>query len=211
MLSESLGINRGRLANEVGHVIGVDRSVVIGCRIGLWQHEWFTRMAVLVEMGQIQASVEPVVPAAAEYEPAGIVAPVMEALRVVAIHLTDWAAFACHEIKEPKIGLFMPDREIAVVGKGVHQVSPVVGGTGETDAFPGLVGIDKRIDLIAKSSCRWIEAYAAKAVADLFVFGGNRLCLSATKIEASAIWGEGGESLETVFLSQEVAKQEFVV
>ena len=76
---------------EVGHVVGVNQPVVVFPRVFLRQEEGLADIAVLVHAGQVEAGVEAVAPAAAEDKPARVAAPVVEALRIVAVHFVELA------------------------------------------------------------------------------------------------------------------------
>ena len=50
----------------------------------------------------------------------------MEALGIIAIHLVKRTGDALLQVKQPEVGLFVPDGEVAIIGEGIDKVAPVL-------------------------------------------------------------------------------------
>lgn len=100
-MAEFTGVDPDGLAYEVGHVVGVDGAVVVSLRVLLGQKERLAYSAVLMEGGQVEAGVKPIAPATAEHEPAGVAAPVVEALGVGAVGSGEGTGLLVGEVEQP--------------------------------------------------------------------------------------------------------------
>lgn len=181
------GVVANRTCREIGRVVGVERLRVEIPWVALRQQEGLGGLSVRTDGRQIDARVASVVASAGEEEPSSVAAPVVEAVGSVAVDHSERIVFARLQIQEPKVTFGMPDGEIAIVGKGVHQIAPIVGGTWPADALPLGGSIDERIDLLSDVACGGIEAYAAEAVAFLIVVGRIDLPEGCNEIEPSAV------------------------
>ncbi len=119
----------------------------------LGQHERLGAAALVVDMGQVETRVEPVVAAAGEEEPAAVRAPVVKTLCTRTVHLVHCSAFACLHVEQRKAGLRMPDGEVAVVSLGVHDLTAVVGRAWPADALARQTGGDQSDNLRAELAC----------------------------------------------------------
>ena len=195
---------------KVGHVVGVNQPVVVFPGVFLRQEEGLADVAVLVHAGQVEAGVEAVAPAAAEDEPARVAAPVVEALRVVAVHFVELAPCAVFQVEQAKVGLAVPDGEVAVVGQGEHQVAAVVGRAGEGNALAQGGGVYQGVYPLAEGAVGGIEVDGAQVVAYLLVFGRDYFGCRRAEVEFTAVGREDGKGFVSVLPLQQWGKEEFV-
>ena len=121
-----LGIVAHGSSGEVGRVVGVERLGIEIPWVALGQEEGLGGLPVRTNGRQIDAGVASVVAPTGEEEPSPIAAPVVETVGTTAVDDVERTAFARLKVEEPKVAFGMPDGEIAIVGKGVHQIAPVV-------------------------------------------------------------------------------------
>ena len=195
---------------EVGHVVGVNQPVVVFPRVFLRQEEGLADVAVLVHAGQVETGIKAVAPAAAEDEPARVAAPVVEALRIVAVHFMKLAPCAVFQVEQAEVGLAVPDREVAVVGQGEHQVAAVVGRAGEGNALAQGGGVYQGIDPLAEGAVGGIEVDGAQVVAYLLVFGRDYFGCRRAEVEFTAVGREDGKGFVSVLPLQQWGKEQFV-
>ena len=195
---------------EVGHVVGVNQSVVVFPRIFLRQKEGLADIAVLVHAGQVKTSVETIAPATAEDKPARVAAPVVKTLRIVAVHFMELAPCAVFQVEQAEVGLAVPDREVAVVGQGEHQVAAVIRRTGEGNALAQGGSVYQGIDLLAEGAVGGIEVDGAKVVAYFLVLGRNDFGCRGAEVEFTTVGREDGECFVGILPLQQRGKEEFV-
>ena len=195
---------------EVGHVVGVNQPVVVFPGVFLRQEEGLADIAVLVHAGQVKTGVEAIAPATAEDKPARVAAPVVETLRIVAVHFMELAPCAVFQVEQAEVGLAVPDGEVAVVGQGEHQVAAVIRRTGEGNALAQGGSVYQGIYLLTEGAIGWVEVNGAQVVAYFLVLGRNDFGCRRTEIKLTTIGRENGESLESILPLQQWRKEQFV-
>ena len=132
----------------------------------------------------------------------------MERFRVLGVRLFHDAALSRREVKQPEVGLVVPDAELPVVGKRVAEETSVVGRTGERHGFVLHTRIDKGVYSVTEAACCRVEINTAEIIADgvyLIATSGR------TEIERAAIGGEYGIGLEDRVLPEQGREQQFIL
>ena len=193
-----MGVEVDLPLREVGGVKRVEALRVVLLRVALRQEEWLRESAAVVDLGQVEARVEPVVAAAGEDDPARVRRPVVIAVGLVAVHLRQLAGLARAEVEQPLLALVVPDGEVAVVGEGEQEPSAVVAGAGPGEALAHLDGVEHGVDRRAEAGSLGVEGDAAEVV--LLVLEMRRILLLAAGhvVERAAVGGEHGGVLAPV-------------
>ena len=76
----------------------------------------------------------------------------MERFRIPRVSSFHDAALSRREVKQPEVGLVVPDAELSVVGERVAEKASVVGRTGEGYGLVLFCSVDKGIYPVAEDS-----------------------------------------------------------
>ena len=193
IINESTGlmtIKVSRTNDEIGHIEGEETLAIETARIALRQHEGLADNAVSIDVTEIGPREETIVATGTQHEPARVGAPVVERLRIlgvclshgsrcevrgtrceitfcavtILVHRTSY--LAARYIKQPEVGLMMPDAELPVVGEGVAKETSVVGGTGEGYRLLFSLGKDNGVYTVAEIACLGVEVDAEEVIVE---------------------------------------------
>ena len=143
------GMNVQGSRREIWGIVRVHQLPIITTGITLWQQEGLCGLAGLfIKVGEVETSIESVLPTAGKEEPSAVRTPIVETLRAFAIHFFQCTSLFGFQIKQPKVCLGMPYREIAIISLGVHQVATIIGRSWPTDALACCRSVDKGIHLL---------------------------------------------------------------
>ena len=143
----------------------------------LRQEEGFRDPASLIDRGKIELGVHPILALGGKDKPTAILAPVMEAIALIAVHFFEFTRRTSLQIHQPQIGIVLRNRKIASAADTVHQPSPIVGGACQYIALIRCGTTEKGINRLAKLTCSCIERNTAERALHLLVF-----CWHATRL-----------------------------
>lgn len=128
-------------------------------------------------MGEIGEAGHGVLASAGEDDPSRVGAPVVEALGVGTVGLRKGARLHGLEVEDVEVGLWVVDREIAVVCEAIDDEATVVGGARQRYAMPLVGDLYEGVNVIADASLFGVEADGAQVVAHEMCFGGQAVRL----------------------------------
>ena len=104
-----MGLEGHGVVHKLWRIEREKQRAVVAFRIPLRQHKRLSANTVLIYVTQIQTGVEPVIPTTGEYEPAAGRIPIVETLRVFAVHFINRPSFSGLQVEQPEVGLMVPD------------------------------------------------------------------------------------------------------
>ena len=152
--------------DELRHIEGEETVAVELSRIALRQHKGLGNGATGIDVTEIRSREETVVASGTQNKPARVGTPIVERLRILRVGRCHGTALSRSKVKQPEIGLVVPDAELSVVGERVTEETAVIGRSGERYRLMLSHGIDNRLYTVTKATRSRIEADAAKVIAD---------------------------------------------
>ena len=81
-----MGIQLHLRFREVGTVVGIHHLQIILARLTLGQEEWLRHPSLVIDTGEIEFSIHTVFALTTKHKPTAVLAPVVEALTLLAVH-----------------------------------------------------------------------------------------------------------------------------
>ena len=196
LLFGKLVVEGYRGSHELGDIVRHEASVVELPGVPLGQHEGLAHRSVFGNMAEVGTRILSIVAARTEDEPTTVGTPRMHALGIGAVGFGHRTALARLQIHQPKVGLGMPDVEIAVVGHRVAKEATIVGRPGIDGTLSQGFAVDQCIYFCTIGSRIGVEGDAAEAVVHLLEFGRIVLRTGHAEIECTTVRRKGREGFE---------------